>query len=111
MREKQVSITLLGHEIVLQHVVADVAGAVKWGKDYIKDAIKDLPYASIIMAGVFLVLPLLKNPVPTRPPTRMDSRTSHRRCGTISPWSALLLPEEMEAGQKDELARRLDRPL
>ena len=42
--------------------MANVAGAVKWAEDYIKDAVKDLPYASIVMAGVSLVLLLLKNP-------------------------------------------------
>src|ERR1700728_3579775 len=62
MEDKKVSKTLLGHEIVLQDVVANVARAVKWTEDYIKDAIKDLPYASIVMAGISLVLPLLKNP-------------------------------------------------
>jgi N-terminal domain of NWD NACHT-NTPase len=58
MEDKKVSTTLLGHEIVLQDVVANVARAV----DYIKDAVKDLPYASIVVAGVSLVLLLLKNP-------------------------------------------------
>ncbi len=62
MEEKKVSTTVLGHEIKLQDAVAGVAKAVEWGEDYIKDAVKDLPYASIVMAGVSLVLPLLKNP-------------------------------------------------
>jgi hypothetical protein len=35
---------------------------VEWTEDYIKYAVKDLPYASIVLAGVSLVLPLLKNP-------------------------------------------------
>lgn len=62
MEDKKVSATLLGHEIVLQDIVANVAGAVEWTEDYIKYAVKDLPYASIVLAGVSLVLPLLKNP-------------------------------------------------
>lgn len=62
MKEKKISTTLLGHEIILQDVVANVAGAVTWAEDYIKDAAKDLPYASIVMVGVSLVLHLLKNP-------------------------------------------------
>src|SRR5215469_4143648 len=52
MEDKRVCTTLLGHEIDLQDIVANVAGAVKWGEDYIKDAVKDLPYASIVLAGV-----------------------------------------------------------
>ena len=62
MEDKKVSVTLLGYEIVLQDVVANVAGAMEWTEDYIKDAVKDLPYASIVIVGVSLVLPLLKNP-------------------------------------------------
>ncbi|KAK3933971.1 hypothetical protein QBC46DRAFT_92459 [Diplogelasinospora grovesii] len=62
MDDKKVSTTLLGHEIVLQDVVANVTGAVRWAEDYLKDAVKDLPYASIVVAGVSLVLPLLKTP-------------------------------------------------
>jgi hypothetical protein len=50
------------YKIVLQDVVANVAEAVKWAEEYIKDAVKDLPYTSIIIVGVSLVLPLLKNP-------------------------------------------------
>jgi hypothetical protein len=62
MEDKKVSTTLLGHEIILQDVVANVAKAVKWAKNYIKDAAKDLPYVSIVIAGVSPVLLLLKNP-------------------------------------------------
>ncbi len=62
MKEKKISARLLDHEIVLQDVVEKLAKAVEWSEGYIKDAVKDLPYASIVMVGVSLVLPLLKNP-------------------------------------------------
>ncbi|KAK4232689.1 hypothetical protein C8A03DRAFT_39724, partial [Achaetomium macrosporum] len=62
MKQKKISTTLLGHEIVLQDVVANIAGVVEWAENFIKEAVKDLPYASIVMAGVSLVLPLLTNP-------------------------------------------------
>jgi hypothetical protein len=62
MKDKKVSATLLGHEIVLQDVVANVVGAVEWTEEYIKDAVKDLPYASIVLAGVSLVLPPPEEP-------------------------------------------------
>ncbi|KAK4118986.1 hypothetical protein N657DRAFT_544688, partial [Parathielavia appendiculata] len=59
MKQRQISTTLLGHEIVLQDVVANVAGVVEWAEDFFSStAVKDLPYASIVMAGVSLVLPL-----------------------------------------------------
>ena len=62
MEDKKVSTMLLGYEIVLQDVARDVAVSVRRAEDYIKDAAKDLPYAPIIVVGVALVLPLLKNP-------------------------------------------------
>lgn len=61
--DKKISTTILGHEITVEKAIANTAGVVSWAEDYIKDAAKDLPYASIIIVGVSLVLPLLKNPV------------------------------------------------
>ncbi|KAK4232684.1 hypothetical protein C8A03DRAFT_39731, partial [Achaetomium macrosporum] len=49
MKQKKISTTLLGHKIVLQDVVANVAGVVEWAEGFIKEAVKDLPYASIVM--------------------------------------------------------------
>ena len=57
MENKKVSTTLLGHEIILQDAVANVAGAMKLAEDYIRDAVKDLPYASIVLAGSLLFFP------------------------------------------------------
>lgn len=47
-----------------------VAGAMEWVEGHIKDAIKDLLYASIVIAGVSLVLPLLKNPAAAKEANR-----------------------------------------
>lgn len=50
--------------------MAKVAGAVEWVEGYVKDAIKDLPYASIVIVGVSIVLPLLKNPAAAKEANR-----------------------------------------
>src|ERR1700733_6481497 len=42
MEDKRVRATLLGHEIDLQDVVSNVAEAVEWAEDYVKDAVRDL---------------------------------------------------------------------
>ncbi|KAL2015402.1 hypothetical protein VTK56DRAFT_5526 [Thermocarpiscus australiensis] len=107
MRQKKITTTLLGHEIVLQDVVADIAGVVEWAEDYIKDAVKDLPYASIVMAGVSLVLPLLKNP-PKDEAANQDGFTyvtSQMRY--YAAIESLLLPEDMKTDLKADLADRL----
>lgn len=61
--DKEVTVTVFGLDISLKDTISSVAGAVEWAKDYAKAAVKDLPYTSVVMAGVSLILPLLKNPV------------------------------------------------
>ena len=107
MEQKKISTTLLGHELVLQDVVADVARVVDWAGDYIKDAVKDLPYASIVMAGVSLVLPLLTNP-PKDEAANQDGFayvTSQMRYYVA--MESLLLPEDLKADLKADLGDRL----
>jgi hypothetical protein len=107
MEDKKVSKTLLGHEIVLQDAVANVARAVDWAEDYIKDAVKDLPYASIVMAGVSLILPLLKNPTAAETANQdgLTYVTSQMRYYVA--MESLLLPKDMELGLKAVLTERL----
>ncbi len=45
--------------------------------------------------------------MPTKLPTRMDSRTLRRRCGTILPWRRYCYRQRWRPRQKDELAGRL----
>ncbi|KAK1240176.1 hypothetical protein MKX08_007618 [Trichoderma sp. CBMAI-0020] len=56
MEEKNISTTVLGHEIKLQDAVAGVAKAVEWAEDYVKGAVKDLPHASIVMMRYYVTL-------------------------------------------------------
>jgi N-terminal domain of NWD NACHT-NTPase len=107
MQDKKVSTTLLGHEIVLQDVVTNVAGAVEWAEDYIKDAVKDLPYASIVMAGVSLVLPLLKNPTAVETANQQGFTYVTSQMRYYVAMESLLLPEDMKADLRVDLTERL----
>ncbi|KAL2126257.1 hypothetical protein VTI74DRAFT_1305 [Chaetomium olivicolor] len=107
MKQKKISTTLLGHEIVLQDVVADIAGVVEWAEDYIKDAVKDLPYASIVMAGVSLVLPLLKNPTAVEAANQDGFTYVTSQMRYYVAMESLLLPEDMKADLKADLTDRL----
>ncbi|KAK3934862.1 hypothetical protein QBC46DRAFT_425470 [Diplogelasinospora grovesii] len=107
MKQKKISTTLLGHEIVLQDVVADIAGVVEWAEDYIKDAVKDLPYASIVMAGVSLVLPLLKNPTAVEAANQDGFIYVTSQMRYYVAMESLLLPEDMKADLKADLTDRL----
>jgi hypothetical protein len=59
---KNASTTLLGHKIVLQNATASVAEVVESVENSLRDAVKNVPHVSIVMAGVALVLPLLASP-------------------------------------------------
>lgn len=52
---------IAGHEFVLSDQIAQAAGFVEWAKDWIGEATKASPEASLVWAGVCLILPLLTN--------------------------------------------------
>ncbi|KAK4153208.1 hypothetical protein C8A00DRAFT_43834 [Chaetomidium leptoderma] len=97
MEQKKTSTTLLGHKIVLQDAVANIAGAVKWAEVFIKEAVKDLPYASIVMAGVSLDEAANQD--------GFTYVTSQMRYYVA--MESLLLPEDMKADLKADLTDRL----
>ncbi|KAK3374120.1 WD40-repeat-containing domain protein [Lasiosphaeria ovina] len=107
MEDKKISTTLLGREIVLQDAVAKVAGAVEWVEAQVKDAIKDLPYASIVMAGVSLVLPLLKNPAAAEEANRDGFTYVTSQMRYFAAMESLLLPQDTKSDLKDDLTERL----
>jgi hypothetical protein len=107
MEDKRVYTTLLGHEIDLQDIVSNVAGAVEWAEDYVKDAVKDLPYASIVLAGVSLVLPLLKNPTAAEAANREGFTYVTSQMRYYIAMESLLLPENMKPNLKADHTERL----
>ncbi|KAF8854784.1 hypothetical protein BDZ45DRAFT_728534 [Acephala macrosclerotiorum] len=103
MEDRKISATLLGHEIILQDVVANVAGAVEWTEDYVRDAVKDLPYASIAVAGVSLVLPLLKNPSAAEAANQNGFTYVTSQMRYYNAMESLLLPEDMKSDLRADL--------
>ncbi len=107
MKDKEVSTTLLGRKIVLGEAVDKVAGAVGWAENWIKDAVKDLPYASIVVAGVALVLPLLKNPTAAEAANQDGFAYVTSQMRYYAAMESLLLPEDMKSDLKADLTERL----
>ncbi len=107
MEDKKVSTTLLGHEIVLLDLARDVAGAVGWAEDYLKDAVRDLPYASIVVAGVALVLPLLKNPIVAEAANQDGFIYVTSQMRYYDAMQTVLLPQDMRPDLKADLTSRL----
>lgn len=62
MQNSKISTTILGHEIVLQDVIAGAGNALDWASGYVNDMLANVPYGPAVAAGVSLVLPLMRNP-------------------------------------------------
>ena len=62
MDEKKIKYHIAGHEFVLQDQIAQAAGLVQGVKDFVGEAVKASPEASLAWAGVCVILPLFTNP-------------------------------------------------
>jgi hypothetical protein len=107
MADKKVKVTILGHEIAVQDGVAQVGGAVDWAQNYVKDAIKDVPYVPAVMAGISLVLPLLKNPATADAANREGFTYVTSQMRYYVEMESLLLPEDMKPGLRNDLMERV----
>jgi hypothetical protein len=107
MEENKLSVTVLGHEIVLQDQAENVAVAVGWAEDYIRYAVRDLPYASIVWAGIALVLPLLKNPVAAEAANREGFAYITSQMRYYVAMESLLLPDTMKPDLREDLEEDL----
>ncbi|OAA38714.1 WD domain-containing protein [Beauveria brongniartii RCEF 3172] len=61
MKDKEIAIRLLGHELHPNNAIIDVISVIEAMQNIVQDAVRDLPYAAMAMAGVSLVLPLNDN--------------------------------------------------
>lgn len=100
MEDKKVRTTVLGHTIVWDKAVAKAASAATWAEQLTKEAVKDVPYASIVMAGVSLILPLLKNPVAADAANSEGLTYVTLRMRYYTAMEQSLFPEDMEPAKK-----------
>jgi hypothetical protein len=98
---------MLGHEIILQEQVDNVISVVIWAEDYVTAAVKDLPYASMVWAGVSLVLPLLKNPTAAEAANQEGFTYVTSQMRYYAAMESLLLPKGMERDLETDLSERL----
>ncbi|KAJ5256671.1 hypothetical protein N7478_012775 [Penicillium angulare] len=107
MDNKKAKVTILGHEIRLQDGVGQFGEAVDWAQTYIKDAIKDVPYAPAVMAGISLVLPLLKSPAAVDEANRQGFAYVTSQMSYYAEMESLLLPEDMRPDLRTDLTTRI----
>ncbi|KAI1352971.1 hypothetical protein F5Y01DRAFT_303644 [Xylaria sp. FL0043] len=62
IEEKKTRYTIAGHEFDLSSQIDQTAKLALWAKDWIGEAVKQSAEASIVWAGVCIILPLLTNP-------------------------------------------------
>lgn len=107
IEDKKVKVTILGHEIRLQDGMRQVGEAADWAQTFIKDAIKDVPYAPAVMAGISLVLPLLKSPAAVDEANRQGFAYVTSQMGYYAEMESLLLPEDMKPDLRSDLTTRV----
>ncbi|KAJ5675959.1 hypothetical protein N7462_008856 [Penicillium macrosclerotiorum] len=107
VEDNKVKVTILGHEISLEDGIGQVGQAVDCAQNYIKDAIKDVPYAPAVMAGIALILPLLKNPGAIDAANREGFTYVTSQMRYYVEMESLLIPEHMKPGLKNDLMKGL----
>lgn len=104
MEDNKVTTTLLGHRIDVGMVVAGTAGILGQAMGFIKEAVKDVPYASVITAGISLILPLLENPTATEKANQDGLVYVVSQLRYYTAMESLLLPEGLGTDLKNSLA-------
>ena len=104
MEEGKFKTTVFGKEIVIQDAVGAVGRGIQWAQSYAKDALSDVPYAPIAMAGVGLLLPFLTGPSTSNDENQKGLLYVTSQIRYYIEMEPLLLPEDMTPGLKNELA-------
>ncbi|KAJ5171724.1 NACHT-domain-containing protein [Penicillium capsulatum] len=107
MEDRKTRVTMMGHQIKIEDAMAKFAGAVEWAETYVKDAIKDVPYAPAVMAGISLTLPLFKNPAVVDEANKSGFSYVTSQMRYYSEMEMLLLPEDMAPSLRADLTERL----
>ncbi|KAH8892501.1 hypothetical protein GQ53DRAFT_593972, partial [Thozetella sp. PMI_491] len=106
MQSKRVKVTVAGHEIDLAEQADNLIAAVIWSKDWIGDAVQDVPYANAVWAGVSLILPILTNPSEVEKANKEGFTYVTSQMRWYHELEVLLLPPDMLAGVRADLEGR-----
>ncbi|KAJ6110018.1 hypothetical protein N7486_002253 [Penicillium sp. IBT 16267x] len=106
MEDKKAKFTIFGDKVSIQDIAGQIGKAVDWAQSYVKDAVKDVPYAPAVMAGISLILPLLKNPATIDDVNRQGFTYVTSQMRYYVEMEFLLL-EDMKPGLKTEMTKRV----
>ena len=100
VEQNKIKYTIAGHEFDLQHQIAQTVGLIRGLKDFIGEAVKASPEASLAWAGVCIILPILTNPDTAEQANRDGFTYVVSRMHFYTELERLLWPANLEqAGQ------------
>ncbi|TQS33773.1 hypothetical protein Golomagni_05870, partial [Golovinomyces magnicellulatus] len=107
MEDMQARVTILGHTILVQDASAQVSEVVSWAQNHVKDAVKDDSYPPAVLAGISLVVPLLKGKVAGNAANQegLTYIMSQMRC--YAAMGSLLLSEDVKSVVKNDLVEHV----
>ncbi|KAJ5976249.1 NACHT-domain-containing protein [Penicillium waksmanii] len=107
VEDEKASMSILGHKVILQDAMGEIAGDIETAQAYVKDAIKDVPYAPAVMAGISLVLPLFKNPSAVEAANREGLAYVISQMNYYTAMEPLLLQHQKRTALDEDLFRRV----
>lgn len=99
LTESRLKYTIAGTEFVVMDQVSQVSEALVKFKDYVSEAIKASPQASMAWAGVCVVLPLFTNPSTVEAANKEGFSYVVSRMGFFSGLEPLLWPQRLQLRQ------------
>ena len=109
MEEKKIKYQFLGKEHAFEDDVASAVNVVLWAKDWIGEALKFSPEASMIWAGVSTILPLLTNPSTSSKANSEGFEYVTSRLRYYVAFEKLLLPDHQDTRISEGLRKEFEK--
>ncbi|KAM3513135.1 hypothetical protein MY11210_003247 [Beauveria gryllotalpidicola] len=107
MKDKEISLRLWGQDLRFKNAITDAIPVIEAIQKIVQDAVKDVPYAAMAMAGVSLVLPLLLNSSTADNDNFKGFDYVTSQMNYYIEMEVLFLPAELQASLRDELKRQI----
>ncbi|KAJ5766476.1 uncharacterized protein N7511_004092 [Penicillium nucicola] len=99
--------TIFGKEMSLQDTVGNFAHGVDWIQAYARDALKDVPFAPVAMAGISILLVFLRNPAVVDADNQEGLRYVSSQIRFYAEMEPYFLSQSMTDSLKDEIMKSL----
>ncbi|KAJ6067578.1 uncharacterized protein N7446_004615 [Penicillium canescens] len=107
IEDGRLRMTIFGKKMGLRDAVGKFAKGVDWIQAYARDALKDVPYAPVAMAGISILLVFLRNPAAVDTDNQEGLRYVSSQIRYYVAMEPLFLSPSMMVSLKDELIKSL----